>query len=67
MTGGEYRHIPATINDIFPDGQALDQVAQLQIDVVLTRPYLKPIPEPGTLSLYAIALAALFARRRKKA
>lgn len=65
MAAGQGRTIPHMISDIFPDGARLDQLDEVQIDVALSSPFVKPIPEPAALSLLGVALAGTLACRPK--
>jgi hypothetical protein len=71
MTSGGARTIPTTINDIAPDGLALDQLTAAQIARIRRSPFARPldVPEPGTLAFFSCAglVGVCLIRRRKTA
>lgn len=65
MASGGVRSIPGTINDVVPDGAALDKLTQAQINTALGSPFVTP--EPGTiaLTLLGVGVLAVEVRRRR--
>lgn len=59
MTAGSDRTIPSTINDIWPDGLAVDMLTQAQIDEARGSGHLAQVPEPASILLLAMALLLL--------
>jgi hypothetical protein len=71
MTAGSVRGIPDSIDDIYPDGDDLDQLTAAQITQATSSDFAQPVqavPEPGTLGLLAFGMLGTLtgARRRPR-
>jgi hypothetical protein len=64
MASGTYRSIPATINNIFPDGN-YDYLSASDIYTARDSDLLTPIPEPSTFLLLGPGILGLLALRRR--
>ncbi|MBC8167398.1 MAG: PEP-CTERM sorting domain-containing protein, partial [Bryobacteraceae bacterium] len=68
MRSGDDRMTPTTIDDITPDGAALDKLTAAQIATALADPkVLTAVPEPATFAtmLCGLGVLGLVLRRRK--
>jgi len=66
MTTGNFRSVPSTINDIFPDGADLDQLTPAQIAVAQSNPLVIPEPATGILMAGAALGGLLYSRFRNR-
>ncbi len=68
MTAGSSRTPASSIDNIFPDGDAFDQLTADQIGVATASDYLRDVqavPEPGTLILLGFGVVGLAAARKR--
>lgn len=66
MASGGVRSIPGSINDIVPDGAALDKLTQAQIDTALSSPFVTPEPGTVALTLLGVGVLAVEVRRHRR-
>ena len=69
MSSGSVRSVPSSLDDINPDGFALDKLTEEQIQVVLDSDFVRDeisVPEPETVFLMGLGLFILFLWAEKK-
>lgn len=71
MTAGSFRDVPQALSDINPDGLGLSKLTADQIAEALSSSFVTAdngrVPEPGSLVLAGLAIAALGGVRRRRA
>lgn len=68
MASGGVRNIPQTLGDVAPDGLGLDFLTTSQISTIRGSQFaIEAVPEPATMSIVGVGMAAYGMRRRKKA
>ena len=67
---GDFRDVPQTVDDIYPNGADFDQLTEAQIQTADSSAFLFPsnqvdTPEPGTLLLAVSGVLGLWLRARR--
>jgi hypothetical protein len=71
MSSGSVRSVPTSIGNIYPDGNALDQLTSSQISVALNSKFVQdmqvvPLPAAAPIGLLGLALVGIVRIRRKR-